>query len=476
MRTNHFLILFILAFGLIALITGINVPFALLLLVTGFCYILSFYYDLKGFPVILFIVSFLIRLVYILVVNTPPTSDFEIMYQAALSFARGDYSFSFTQYFSEWAYQTGFVIYEGTVIKLFGEANALFILKLLNAVFSSATFVFVYFILKNYIRDKTSRFFALSGAFLIFPLTFVTVLSNQQLSTFLIAVGLFFFTEKTLTLKPWVRGLISGLFLALGNIIRPDGLIILVALFVFFLVRFFNPRQERRGAVLSMAVFLLATYLGLFLLAHQWIIQSGVNPQGLRNNNYLYKFVVGLNHETKGVYSEEDVKVIYGQNLTQDERRQLEWDLISQRLSKGPGRLLNLFISKQQLLWGGDPVVWSYQHLLDAGQPIEILGFTIPIERLAELLWRVHNLQMYLLLAMSVVGAVYLVKGPMNHYFIVFYLILLVSSVAFLVTEIQPRYVYLSQILLLITAAIGLEGTLQRLNQKPKVQGPVLPQ
>ncbi len=475
MRINPVLFLFILIFGLIVLVIGINVPFALLLLAAGLSYLLSFKYTLKGFPWILFLLSFLVRLGYILAVDTPPVSDFKTMFEAGLSFAQGDYSFSLDRYFSQWAYQTAFVAYEGTVIKLFGEAQALLILKLLNGLFSSATFLFVYLILKNYVSEKVSRFFALFGSFFIFPLTFVTVLSNQQLSTFLILAGLFFFTEKNITLRPWVRGFITGLLLALGNIIRPEGMLLIGALTVFFILRLINPRQERRGAILSKAAFLFAAYFCLNLLVSQWIIQAGVNPQGLKNNNFLYKFVVGLNHDTMGVYSVEDMEALYSRDLSQEEREQLEWELIGQRLSKGPGKLLALFLSKQQLLWGGNPVVWSYQHLLEAGKPVGLMGIAIPIELVGELLWRLHNLQIYLLILLSVIGGIFLLKGPMNHYFVIFYLVLLVSAAAYLVVEIQPRYIYLQEILFILTSAIGLEGVLQRLSPKPKSQGPVLP-
>jgi len=476
MRTNPFLLLFILAFGLITLIVGINVPFALLLLVTGLCFVLTFRYSLKGFPLVLFLIAFITRLVFILVVDTPLISDFKMLYEAGVSYANGDYSFSLDQYFSEWAYQTGFVIYEGIIIKIFGAKSAFLVLKLLNAVFSSATFVFIYWILKNYIREKVAQFCALFGSFLIFPLTFVTVLSNQQLSTFFMVIGLFFFTEKNITLKPWVRGALSGLFFALGNIIRPEGMVVLAALVIFFLLRLVNPRHERRGAILSMGILLFFIYFSLNFLASQWIMGSGVNPQGLKNNNSLYKFVVGLNHETKGLYSDADVDAIYGQEMSKEERDKLEVQMIIQRLSAGPKKLLALLVSKQQLLWGGNPVIWSYQHLLDAEKSVNLLGIEIPMVKVGELLWRLHNLQIFLLFALSVMGGAFLLRGTMNHYFMVYYLVLLMSAAAFLLIEVQPRYIYFPQHLLVITTAIGFEGMLQRFGQKqPKAQGPMLP-
>ena len=399
MKNNFFIAIFIIVFGFISLIIGINNPFVLVLLEVLICYLLSFKFNfnLKGFPIILFLISFFIRLGYILIVNTPVESDFKLLFDAGVSFSNGDYSFSFAKYFSEWAYQTGFVIYEGTIIKLFGYANSILVLKILNAVFSSLTIVLIYFILKSFVSERVSRLSALFGSFLIFPLMHVTVLSNHQLATFFIFIGLFFITENNLTLKGWVRALLSGMFIAFGNIMRPEGIIVIVSIGLFFLIRIINPREEKRKDIITKAALLLAVYYGINILASQLIISTGVNPQGLKNNNPLFKFVIGLNYETNGLYSQKDVDIIYGQDLSHDERKTIELELIEERLKKGPIKLSALFIKKQYILWGGNPLVWSYSSLINSNAEFGSIKISEIVKSAGQLLYRCHSFQMFML-------------------------------------------------------------------------------
>ena len=59
------------------------------------------------------------------------------MYDAACQLARGSREYLQTDYFYNWAYQTGFVAYEALVVRLFGEG--LLPLQVLNAVWMAGT-------------------------------------------------------------------------------------------------------------------------------------------------------------------------------------------------------------------------------------------------------------------------------------------------------------------------------------------------
>ena len=101
----------------------------LFLMAFGLCTYISLNKKIKHFPIILFITSIVIRLIVVLLLNFPQLTDFSILLEAAKSFAKGNFDFQNTSDFTTWAYQTGFVIYEGLVLKLF---NNVLILKLLN--------------------------------------------------------------------------------------------------------------------------------------------------------------------------------------------------------------------------------------------------------------------------------------------------------------------------------------------------------
>lgn len=104
----------------------------------------------RGFIIFIILGTFLIRLIYICTVNTPLDSDFELLYEAAVLFSQGDYSFGQQVYFQEWAYQTGFVIYQGLVIKIFGQAGSILALKILNCIWNTGITLLIYLIARNF--------------------------------------------------------------------------------------------------------------------------------------------------------------------------------------------------------------------------------------------------------------------------------------------------------------------------------------
>ena len=120
--------------------------------------------NIKKFSLILFITCIIIRLVVVLFMDFPQVSDAKTLLEAAQGFSVGDYSFSNVSYFTMWGYQTGFVIYEGLILKVISNP---FILKLLNVIISSLLVLFVYYIGKRIANEKTAKLVSL--LYMVFP-------------------------------------------------------------------------------------------------------------------------------------------------------------------------------------------------------------------------------------------------------------------------------------------------------------------
>ena len=447
---------FIILFALIGLIIGLNVPFAIMLIYALTCY---FIVNLKGhskafFILFTFAAAFCIRLACILLIDTPPESDFKIMYDAAISFSKGDYSFNNLIYFRHWAYQTGFVIYQGIIVKLFGVQNALLAIKIVNVLFSSGSCVLIYLILARLVKEKTARFCAFLSAGLIFPATFVTVLSNQHVSAFFMLMGLFF--AGSTSMKGWMRSISAGLAFGISNILRPEGIIVITSLFLVSLIIIFKKKREGKHIFLQ-TVLLIAVYLAVNNLASIAIKQTGVNPEGLKNNNVLWKFVTGLNHESKGAYSKKDADLIYdGMPLTDQERREIQIKLIKERLGAGPKKLISLFINKQYNLWAGNPAIWSFKYFADSNKSVVILGNDLSFSEISQYVHEYHKLQLFALVLLSISGAISYKKTDID--FMLYYLMMLCITGVYFLIEVQARYIYLPEILLAITSAKGIEA------------------
>lgn len=113
---------------------------------------------------LMLLAAFLLRLLWIILVPTEPVSDFALLYEAAVSAAEGDFSFTEESYFTKWVYQLGFVMYEAAVVQLFGDT--IFILKFLNVLYSTAIVWFVYRTGKLFFNETVGR--------LVLPIRFIS--------------------------------------------------------------------------------------------------------------------------------------------------------------------------------------------------------------------------------------------------------------------------------------------------------------
>lgn len=413
----------------------------------------------RGFIIFIILGTFLIRLIYICTVNTPLDSDFELLYEAAVLFSQGDYSFGQQVYFQEWAYQTGFVIYQGLVIKIFGQAGSILALKILNCIWNTGITLLIYLIARNFFGEKPSRLASVLYSGFVFPVTFVSVLSNQHISTFFIMLALYFLLDKrVIRLRSLFRSLIAGFLLALGYIMRPDALIVMASLAVYFfvlLLRAENMRQKLEKAMQFLAVSL--TFLALTRLASYAIRESGINGQGLKNNNFYWKFMVGLNYDSGGRYNEQDYQLVYGGNKSIEEKKELEKALIRERLGINPLKLANLFLQKIQNMWCENALDWSYKHLLESDRTVNLLFSHVRFSDVDAVLKDLNELFIYASMILSLLGTLAWRKARMHDGLLIPVAILAASFVLYLFIEVQPRYAYMQQPFLFILSGFGLE-------------------
>lgn len=317
-------------------------------------------------PWALFAVRFLSALAVILLVGAEPVQDFNTMYTAACQLAAGSHEYLNldTCYFYNWAYQTAFVIYESLVIRIFGEGYLA--LQVLNALYMGGTAALVYAIGRRLLPGRGGL--AAEVLYLIYPapLFLAAVLTNQHLSVFLLYLGVWVLVsgkEKGGVSLP--RAALSGLLFALGNAMRPIGIVVLLAVLLWCLIglaRQFSAVRERVALALARPALLLVCYVLAGALLSAAVVWSGANPWGLSNNQPMWKFVLGLNEESSGAWNAEDYNELY---LLQGEEADAAMrETVKERLSVGPVRLARLMWNKCELMWADNEYMsWGFGHL-----------------------------------------------------------------------------------------------------------------
>lgn len=397
------------------------------------------YFTVKEYITLLIALSFSIRFIWIGIIPTEPVSDFKIMYDGAVQASKGLFDFSNSTYFTTWPYQLGFTMYQALVVKLFGEG--LFILKFVNVIFSVGTCILIYLISTKIFGEAAGRIAGILYAINIPSIFMSSVLTNQYISTFLFTLGFYLITCK------YKGGSISfaflaGIILSIGNIMRPIGGVVLIAMVLYVIIcEFIEKTKREKVNGIKFVSIALASYYLLFFVLSQSLIIGGVTEYTLKNRDPLWKFVTGLNYETSGKYSVDDANLV--QTLSIGERESLEIEIINDRI-KDKTELAQLFVKKYSIMWGerDSSTHWSLGGLDKADTVNHLQKYE-----------RVMFISVILIGMISVVYSVF--NFPKYRGYILFLLFLLGYVLIHFIIEIQPRYRFESTPSIIIICSLG---------------------
>lgn len=420
----------------------------ILLVLAGIISIFISNRKIKHFGLILFIVSFIIRLIFIIVAKFPQVFDFATLLEASEMFAKGDYSFNTWFHFHTWGYQTAFVIYQGILLKLF---NSIFLLKLLNVIYSSLIVVIVYKLgLKISKNEKSARIVSL--LYMIFPfyLFLNSVLLNSHLATLLSYIGIFFILKNEAKYKDYFIG---SILIALGNIIRPEGIIIILTLIIYKIVTL--KKENIKKIIISLLIF-LSSYFIICNTASFLVKASNINPSGLDNKDPMWKFLLGFNYETCGYYTDDDAvfQVDKKTEIAEIKRRALE-DI------PRTGKLMICKVDRFWLSSGLENEMGSFND-----KSFNLFGINIKFSLIKGMAITLNKGINIVILALMLLGLIVNRKNIKDE--ILFFLIMvLITFGIYLFIEIQPRYLYFIHVAVFALATLGI-NYIQELKIKKK--------
>lgn len=395
-----------------------------------------------------------IRLGFILVIPTAPVSDFEALYQAAQASAQGDFQWSHVDYgyFYRCAYQIPFVLYEAAVFRVI---PSIFALKLLNAVWMTGAAWLVYRICRRVMPEWA----ALYGAFLysVYPGTVLltSVLTNQHIAVFFLLLGI----ELTVGERKWWRQLLGGVSMGIGNLMRPESVIVILAMLccgVLFLLE--NPGKKNAAAAASMLALVLLGYFGIQKGTGVLLQGLDIAPNGIRNNDPQWKFFLGLDTTTEyGHYSDHDFSAYRSDG---PDRWKLVGAYVRQRFSICSS-VPRFFRNKVSAFWTlPDTFAWA----LEGVESTDVVLPGLTVEGFRRIVGHVQQgmlLTMYVLALPSILAMRHRRRdGRMEELLIV--AVLCGIFCVFLVMEVQVRYRYVAVPFLCMVDAAAMGWLLRR--------------
>lgn len=391
----------------------------------------------------------LLNLAWVLYFQIEPTVDFQTFNDTALAIARNERVDML--YIGLFPHILGYSTFLGLMMRLLGESAML--APVLNVVLTLISGLCIYILCLRWLELK-----AAAAAFFLWSicpskLMYNAMVMSEPLYTCLILLFLLLLSlaldrklhRRLRLLAAIPLGLACGALLLAVNATRPVAVILFVAFFIWALLLRGRQLKELKSW-LVLAAFTLSMFGAYSYCDRQWFRWEYLHIFERTSDIPAYNIYVGLNMDSLGSYSEEDMDTLmnyrYQGGAVYAQEQMLEE--VKERLSSGEIDFPRLFAAKLAKLMGNDEGGAFY-----AQAELSPLAFKLSSA--------VSNVFYYFVVLLSLFGALRLFKKPV---FSTVYLAPLYSIgliLAHLIVEVSGRYKY-SLIPMLIIMAVFAFG------------------
>lgn len=260
----------------------------------------------KHFSVKLVMFSFILYALVVVAFHTPQTNDFWAQLEAARSFMAGNTEAFHTEYFEKWPDLPNYALVEVVLLSI---CDSDVFVQVFQAGCMSASLLFVYKLLMIFVSFRTASVSSmLLGLLPVFVLT-VGSTTNQILSATLSLAAIYCFCCIRNTSAPLGHRLLGyiacGALLAGARFVRPDAVLVEVALLVVLLVsrkKQLGETGDKEGRLKIAAVLALSlSYLLIGAMLTGALYASGVYSERATGENVTFnKLLSGTDLESRG--------------------------------------------------------------------------------------------------------------------------------------------------------------------------------
>lgn len=362
-------------------------------------------------------------LIWISKVPSVQLSDFGNFWDRLLNYKIGDPLYQTdNDYFSKYAYQSGYFVYAMIISKIFGYH--IFAIQFLNVIYQALILLITYlFVIKIFNNVKMAR---LSILILMIDLDWFALnsqASNQYLGSLLYLVTLYLIMQNKL--KYYI---LAGITLTGGCLIRPIGPVVIAGIVVYALIYLLLKNKDYHATL--KAFLTIAIYFVLFAIAGWGIKTSGINEYGLTNNDPEWKFVTGLNYQSAGTYS-PDMNQLIDPSKSRKQMSKVEYKQLHTEIAylNQNHAWLSLFVHKTQGLWSSRTMATDAANirLIHSDKTVNRINFLAYVGSI-------------ILIIFSWVGSLQLFRTKFDDKLYLLLLPLMAFAVVQLLIEVQGRY------------------------------------
>lgn len=382
------------------------------------------------------------RLICINLLNIAPKDDFLLYYKLATELSKGNYIGS--DYVSLFPHTFGYPVFLSIIYRVTG--NSIFIAQLINVLLCCILGLLLYKlgdIIENW---KVGFIAAIIWAFWPSQILYTLLVSTEALFTLLMlsCVILFFniVNNKRKQLIEVVLFILLGLTCSVTNAIRPFGLLLIIAFFIYYLIFYVFKENELRSFLYNIGLFItfIISYLILFNVFCYGI--SNTIGKDVAKSPIGFNLYVGSNIKYNGIWNVEDSKKIYEvfyENSSDAQKTHNQLTIMAlNRFKNQEFNNIRLFLNKFKIMWLKDNDIIQY---LKSGL-VQTDSLNINSLKYFIVLQEICNLFYIIMIFLSTISAFLLIKGKIsNKYLLPVLLVLGVFAIHSLV-EVHGRYHY----------------------------------
>lgn len=408
----------------------------------------------KKMFIYILISGFILRLAWALVTKSTPVSDFLAIYEAAGSLLEGDTSaFKGLGYFARFPHNTTYILLFSVLRNLFGN-NALFVMKMVNVLLSTASIALVYLICNKIFKDYKK---ILLGTFFISILPsavlYVPVYCSENIAIPFYLVSIYLFILVVEKKNNSLLLILSGLILCIGNLFRMVAYVVLIAYIMYILIY----SKDKIILKIRNIIFIVIPFIVLFAVFSNILIKMDITERNLWNGSEpsITSAVRGSNIESGGSWNPEDAEFIDEQihSMDKDSVAKVCKERILERYTTTPPlELGKFFIKKIATQWAyGDNAgaYWSEVGIEENDIIFDISGKGI--------LW--YQL-VYAIMLLFIMKGLFNKEDHIDNKIInLFYIILCGFGAMLLILENQCRYAYIINYVFAILPVTALKSS-----------------
>lgn len=397
-----------------------------------------------------------LRVLWLLNVDSVPTSDFSVIYESAQEVLNGSTSmFWGTSYIARFPHLTIMVFYMALMIKVF-PTNNLLMMKFINLGLSILTIYIIYLIVKEIFNSNKKGIYAAALATVFPPLvtyTGVFCTENIAIPLYLFSVYMFILVLRGKKNKYYL--ILSGLSLSLGNLFRMVAVIIIIAYAMYILI---YSKDKIATKIRNIALYTIPYFILLFLVSFtlqnlkitEFPLWKGSEPK-------ITNILKGTNIENHGRWNKEDASIVEKYNYDYEEITEASEEIIKERLTTTPPlKLIGFYIKKFALQWSvGDfeGTLWTKSDVPDEDIIVDVS------QEIPQIIYTFMMILIFL-------GILNRKNNKETQEMNLFYIILYGYGFMYLITEEQGRYSYIVSWVFVILAIEGINFLLNKKNTK----------